>query len=252
MKRLQGFDVHRPVESFKILLRDLMKGYQFDIVGLYRKDSTVLPLPRESSVVGKVIEISINDYLKRRLLEVSSLDSIQASSDRVYPDVSFSGSLIYPFRFALDIKCARVGPRGDRTESAITIGTFDAEYFRYPDEKVGNIMAAYSSYTAHLALVALYKYTDATARDLELLVVEKWRVATKKRSSGTRCYVAATSNIADLRAEKGDFESEEEFNAYWRETAMDEGKQGRWRAKRESAALKRSRPKDASPGLFDD
>lgn len=250
--RLRSFDANRPVESFKALLRDLIKGYQFDIEGLYRKDGTVLPLPRESSVVGKVIEISVNDYLKRRLLEVSSLDSIQASSDRVYPDVSFSGSLIYPYRFALDIKCARISERGDRTESAITIGTFDAEYFRYPDEKVGNIMAPYASYTAHLALVALYRYTNATARDLELLVVEKWKVATKKRSSGTRCYVAATTSIADLRSEKGDFKSEEEFNAYWREMTMDEGKQGRWRAKRESTALKKSRPQDEPPGLFGD
>jgi hypothetical protein len=250
--RLRSFDVNRPVESFKTLLRDLMKGYQFDIVGLYRKDSTVLPLPRESSVVGKVIEISINDYLRRRLLEVASLDSIQASSDRVYPDVSFSGSLIYPFRFALDIKCARVGTRGDRTESAITIGTFDAEYFRHPDEKVGNIMAPYSSYTTHLALIALYKYADATARDLELLVVEKWRVATRKRSSGTRCYIAATSSIAALRAERGGFETEEEFSAYWREMPMDEGKQGRWKAKRESVALKRPRLQDEPPGLFGD
>src|SRR5215216_6479458 len=209
MLRRRSFDRDRPVESFTALLRDLMKGYRFDIEGLYRKDGTVLPLPRESSVVGKVIEISINDYLRRRLLEIPSLDSIQASSDRVYPDVSFSGSLINPHRFALDIKCARVDKKGDKTESAITIGTFDAEYFRYPSEKVGNIMAPYSSYTAHLALLALYKYADATARDLDLLVVVKWRVATKKRSSGSRCYIAATKRIAGLRAEAGGFESEE-------------------------------------------
>jgi len=42
-------------------------------------------------------------------------------------------------------------------------------------------MMPYSSYTAHLVLIALYSYEKATARDVELKVVEKWRVATKKR-----------------------------------------------------------------------
>jgi hypothetical protein len=95
----------------------------------------------------------------------------------------------------VDVKCARRAASGARTESPITIGTFDAEYFHHPDEKVGNIMMAYGSYVAHLAVVALYTYADATAKDVELLVVEKWRVATKKRSSGTRCYIAAVSDI---------------------------------------------------------
>ena len=224
------FDKDRPVESFKETLRELVHGYEFNVIGLLLKDSTVPPLPRESSVVGKVLEGSINEYLFRRLLRVTNLRSIPASSDRVYPDFTFNGPLIFPHRFALDVKCAR--RRGNKTESAITIGTFDAEYFRYPEEKVRNIMEPYASYTAHLALIALYTYAETTAKDIELLVVEKWRVATRKRSSGTRCYIAASQSIADLRNEKGDFSSEEEFNAYWRSHAINNEKEGRWRIKR--------------------
>jgi Restriction endonuclease EcoRV len=184
---LGRFDPLSPVGSFKGLLPGLLKGYKFDVEGLYFADGSVRPLPREAAVVGKVLEISIHEYLARRLLQVPQLKWIPASSDRVYPDVTFNGPLIHPHRFALDVKCARRAASGERTASAITIGTFDADYFRNPDVKAPNIMMPYSSYAAHLSLVALYSYAEATARQVELLVVEKWRIATKRRSSGTRC-----------------------------------------------------------------
>lgn len=239
------------MESFKELLRRLIKGYEFDVEGLYLKSGKVRPLPREAAVVGKVLEVSIEEYLERRLLAEPSLSVIPASSDRVYPDFTFEGPLISPFRFALDVKCARVQEAGKKTESPITIGTFDAEYFRYPEEKVGNIMAPYSTYSAHLCLIALYMYAGATARDIDLLVVEKWRIATKRRSSGTRCYIGASQLIEDLRRERGDFGSEEEFHDYWRAKTIDASKEQRWGARREQRAAK-SLPRKVDLPLFGD
>lgn len=188
------------------------------------RDGSIRPLPREAAVVGKVLEISVHEYLARRLIQVPRLRSIPASSDRVYPDITFNGPLIHPRRFALDVKCARRDPSGQRTASAITIGTFDADYFRRPDIKAPNIMMPYADYHAHLSLLALYSYSEATARDVDLLVVEKWRVATKRRSSGTRCYIAARKSVDDLRDERGDFSSEEEFQTYWRTQAINSTK----------------------------
>ncbi len=222
---LGTFDPENPVDSFKHLVVGLLKGYRFDVEGLYLTGGTVRPLPREPAVIGKVLEISIQEYLARRLLQVPQLKSIPASSDRVYPDVTFNGPLINPHRFALDVKCARRDGSGERTVSAITIGTFDADYFRNPGVKAPNIMMPYSSYTAHLSLLALYTYAGGTARDVELLVVEKWRIATKRRSSGTRCYIAAAKKVADLRRELGDFSSEDEFLAYWRAQAISSTKE---------------------------
>ncbi len=34
---VKRFDAERPVESFKALLADLLKGYTFDVVGLHRE-----------------------------------------------------------------------------------------------------------------------------------------------------------------------------------------------------------------------
>ena len=148
---MSTFDPDHPTARFKQMLRGLVKGYRFDVEGLYMRDGSIRPLPREASVIGKVLEVSIIEFLSRRLLSVNNLKSIPASSDRVYPDITFNGPLIFPNRFALDVKCARRNKSGGKTVSPITIGTFDAEYFRYPDEKAANIMMPYASYTAHLA-----------------------------------------------------------------------------------------------------
>ena len=230
------FDHDQPVASFKTLLREALKGYRFNVRGLLLDDGSVAPLPRESSVIGKVVEVTIIEHLKRRLLTTSDLDVLAASSDRVYPDLTFTGSRIAPHRFGLDVKCARRNKSGKRTQSAISIGTFDAEYFHYPKEKVGNITMAYGDYRAHLALIVLYDYQDTTAKNVEWLIVEKWRVATRKRSSGTRCYIAATNVIDRLRREDGDFESEDEFNAFWRDQPINETKRLKWRARRGEVA----------------
>ncbi|NLN10503.1 MAG: hypothetical protein GX178_02695 [Acidobacteria bacterium] len=85
---MNTFDPAVPVESFKALLLSLMKGYQFDVEGLYLRDGSIRPLPSESAVVGKVLEVSIREYLARKLIRTRDLLSIPASSDRVYPDVS--------------------------------------------------------------------------------------------------------------------------------------------------------------------
>ena len=70
-----SYDPDRPVESFKELLRELLEGYEFDVKGLYLMDGSVEPLPAEPAVVGKVVEISIKQFLDRRLLQVSDLDT---------------------------------------------------------------------------------------------------------------------------------------------------------------------------------
>ena len=41
---VKRFDAERPVESFKALLADLLKGYTFNVVGLHLQDGSIYPL----------------------------------------------------------------------------------------------------------------------------------------------------------------------------------------------------------------
>lgn len=209
------------IQAFKRTFKGFLADYKFMVDGLYLKNGDVLPLPSESAVVGKVVEITIKSHLTKKTWGRTDI-RLLPGGPRSYPDLSVDGPALGGRQFAIDVKCVRRGRNKKSTESAMGLATYDATYFRKPDEKAPNIMAAYNTYDAHLVLVALYDYSDATAQNVQLALVEKWRIATRKRASGTRCYVAAVTEIDRLLAEKGDFSSEEEFNEYWRSVPIKE------------------------------
>ena len=67
--------------------------------------------------------------------------------------------------------------------------------------------------------MALYNFVtepSPAVTNVELVVVEPWRIASHMRSSGTRNYIGAITNIPAIRVGRGEFSSEEEFYSYWR------------------------------------
>jgi hypothetical protein len=52
--------------------------------------------------------------------------------------------------------------------------------------------------------------------NLQLIVQEPWRIASKQRSSTTREYLGAVMTIADLVEGRGEFPTEAEFYTFWR------------------------------------
>ena len=52
--------------------------------------------------------------------------------------------------------------------------------------------------------------------DLELIVQQPWRIASRQRSSTTREYIGAVQDIAALREGRGEFDAPDEFYRFWR------------------------------------
>jgi hypothetical protein len=52
--------------------------------------------------------------------------------------------------------------------------------------------------------------------DLEIIVQEPWRIASRERSSTTREYLGAVKGIDALRSGQGAFTTPAEFYDYWR------------------------------------
>ncbi len=77
-------------------------------------------------------------------------------------------------------------------------------------------MAPYGSFWCHLDMIAVYDLEVATVKNVEVFVVEGWRIATRKRASLTRCYVASVRDIEKLKKGQGEFNSLQEFYDYWR------------------------------------
>jgi hypothetical protein len=207
------------LEDLKSWLRAALRDYRWRVRGIVLDDNTILPLPQEPALIAKVIEVSVIEHLKRKAIAVRGLDVLGDLSGRGYPDVLLTGQALTGKKVAVDVKVARRKPRRSGrptvTQSRITLGPFDS-YFRRPDQPIPGVGVAYGDFAWHVDVIVLYDYLDGDVKEIEILVVETWRVASMKRSSTTRNYIGAVTNLDELRNEQSQFATEEEFLAFWR------------------------------------
>ncbi|HVS14368.1 MAG TPA: type II restriction endonuclease [Thermoanaerobaculia bacterium] len=176
----------------------------------------LMPLPKEPAALANVIEVSVVGFLLDRLEGEAGIEA-RRGTERGYPDVEISGDRFGGYH-ALDVKVARRAKSGRQTKSRITLYTGNT-YFRYPQLKWPGAFRPFQEYESHLDLIVLYSFvpeTLARIENVELLVHEAWRIASRQRSSTTREYLGAVTSIEDLREGNGEFASKGEFYAYWR------------------------------------
>ncbi len=182
----------------------------------------ILPLPKEPAALANVLEVGIVSFLIDRMATLDGA-TVARGTERGYPDVEFSGEAFGGGFHAVDIKVARraVGTRGNplgRTQSRITLYTGNT-YFRHPKISFPGVMRPFAEYASHLDVLGIYtldEHRPGRVADLELIVAQPWRIASRHRSSTTREYIGAVDRIDDLRAGRGEFDSEADFYAFWR------------------------------------
>jgi len=176
-----------------------------------------LPLPKEPAALANIIEVAVADFLIRAIETVPNAVIVRGT-ERGYPDAEISGAAFGGGHHAIDIKVARRAKSRKQTDSRITLYTGNT-YFRYPQLKWPGTFRPFQDYDSHLDVIALYTLNEETngrVDDLQLVVQEPWRIASKQRSSTTREYLGAVTSIAALEAGKGEFETEAEFYTFWR------------------------------------
>lgn len=221
-------------------LREQCQEYRFDIAGVFQPGSErarwpvvahgpeeltarlaegghLLPLPKEPAALANVLEVSIVDFILGRAASVDGLE-VQRGTERGYPDLEFTGPALGNTFHAVDVKAARRSNSGKKTKSRITLYTGNT-YFRRPELHWPGTFRPFQDYASHLDILMIYTFEPddgARVRDLELIVHEAWRIASKERSSTTREYIGAVNDLDDLREGKGAFATQEEFYKYWR------------------------------------
>jgi hypothetical protein len=177
----------------------------------------LLPLPKEPAALANILEVSILNFLEGRIGQVPGA-AIQRGTERGYPDLEISGAAFGGGHHAIDVKAARRSKNLYQTQSRITLYTGNT-YFRWPDLHWPGTFRPFNEYASHLDLILIYtlnENSNARVEDLEVIVQEPWRVASRERSSTTREYIGAVMGIADLRAGQGAFETPAAFYDYWR------------------------------------
>lgn len=209
-----------PGHAWPLVARD-----ETDLQTQLRDSGHFLPLPKEPAALANVLEVSLVDFILEELGSVEGATG-QRGTERGYPDIEVAGEGFGGGYHAVDVKVARRKKRGASTQSRITLYTGNT-YFRYPKLHWPGTFRPFQDYQSHLDLVILYTLDEeslARADDVELVVQEAWRIGSKQRSSTTREYIGAVTSIKDLRAGKGEFETEQSFYAYWRKYDFKIGK----------------------------
>jgi hypothetical protein len=177
----------------------------------------LLPLPKEPAALANILEVSILNFLETRIGEVPGA-SMRRGTERGYPDLEISGEAFGGVHHAIDVKSARRAPNLSQTQSRITLYTGNT-YFRWPDLHWPGTFRPFNEYGSHLDLILVYtlnETSNARVEDLEVIVQEPWRIASRERSSTTREYIGAVTSIAALRSGEGAFETPAAFYEYWR------------------------------------
>jgi hypothetical protein len=176
-----------------------------------------LPLPKEPAALANILEVSLVDFILKELRSVGGA-TVKRGTERGYPDIEIAGEKFGGDNHAVEVKVARRNRSGRSTQSRITLYTGNT-YFRFPQFRWPGTFRPFQDYKSHLDLIVLYSLDEdslARAQRVELIVQEAWKIGSKQRSSTTREYVGAVQAIEDLRAGRGEFETEQAFYAYWR------------------------------------
>jgi hypothetical protein len=120
------------LDQLKKWVGQVLDRYKFEVRGLLLRDGSVLPLPSESSLIAKIIEVTLLEKFRTVALAVPGLEVLGAPGSRTYPDIWMTGSKLGGKKIALDVKVARRSANGRRTFSRITLGPYD-KYFRNPN-----------------------------------------------------------------------------------------------------------------------
>lgn len=174
-------------------------------------------LPKESAALANVIEVALVDFLIERLEALPGAEA-HRGAERSYPDLEIVGDAFEGSAHAIDIKMARFAKSGRQTQSRCTLYTGNT-YFKWPQIRWPGMFRAFDDYASHLDIIGLYRLDlgyRGRVRDLELIVHEPWRIASRERSSTTREYIGAVVNVEALREGRGEFPTKAEFYAYWR------------------------------------
>lgn len=201
----------------------LLPGYKLDVVAMVGSDGVIYPLPTESAAMANILETTLVKHLEEAAKSYEGVEPERPSSDRVYPDIAFTGPALGGKVVACDIKAARRkeakrARAKTQTQSRISLYTGNT-YFRNPESNTQNIERPFNDYALHLDIVVLYDFVkdpQPAVTNVELVVVEPWRIASRSRSSNTRKYIGAVTRLSDIEQGKGEFDTKEEFYTYWR------------------------------------
>lgn len=219
-QRDNGFDLKAALdEEFRRV------GFGWSVKGVLDSERRIYTLTNDTKLISKVFELLTTPIITR-VAEAHGFNVILSDRQTVYPDITLD-SKRGKVRLAVDVKSTYRRPGGS---AGFTLGSYTA-YLRNPTK---NIMFPYGTYTAHWVVGFVYSRNPealATVRpidefediepaieDIEVIIQEKWRIASERPGSGNTANIGSVTNLRILRDGTGPFVryGQAVFLDYWR------------------------------------
>jgi hypothetical protein len=202
------------IKNFKKELEKIMSNIRWNFVGILDTEKKLHPIPKNIQIQA------LFEYLGReKIIEWAKkvgIKIIESTNTREYPDLTLLGGPLGKEIIALDIKTGR----RDGNRTCFTLGSYWG-YFRSPNKKMAGCRLPYGKFTQHWIIGFVYdwdenKDTLHMVSNIETIVQEKWRLASKSTGTGTTTAIGSVKEIRRLKIGNGDFKSKKEFLQYWR------------------------------------
>jgi len=229
--RMKKFDFANQFEN-KINLF-YPEGIEWGIVGILTKNGNVFTLSFDSKILSGIFEIFCEPIVKSIANDHQLV--VEKTTQTCYPDFTLYKKDQPQNKIAIEVKSTyrQYNKKGEIKKFGFTLGSYRS-FLRDPLGKKG-ILYPYSDYSKHWIIGFLYsrnphckiteirKIIEASSlqspyKDIEYFVQEKYKIAGKKPGSGNTTNIGSfkSNKIEDFRMGLGGFESQNEFEEYWR------------------------------------
>ncbi len=209
--------------NLKRELKKVLKDITWNFVGILDTEKKLHPIPKNIQVQA------LFEYLaKKRIIALAKnweCTITEAKSTREYPDLTLEGGKLGDKVIAIDIKTTR--RINNNQISGFTLGSYGG-YFRHPDVKKPGCRIPYGDFDEHWIVGFIYTWNENAdtlhmISDLELIIQQKWELASRTTGTGTTTAIGSIRRIDRLRRGEGAFRSEREFLSYWRNHRLRRG-----------------------------
>lgn len=192
---------------------------EWAIKGFIDAGRRIYTVSSDTKLISKILEIHLLPHLFY-FAKIHDYEIVLADHQNYYPDITFIENT--GVKFALDFKTTYRLPNNPEYCNGFTLGSH-GEYFT-DRLSTKNIQFPYSEYSGHFCLGIIYNRQEeqdierpehypvveidsieSVIRDLELFVVEKWRIASDKSGSGNTANIGSINHIGDMKAGNGMF-----------------------------------------------
>lgn len=213
----------------------ISKDNQWVIKGFIDIDKNIFTISSDTKIVSKILEIHLLPKISN-FADSNDYKLILAKEQNYYPDMTFQHKENEEIMFAVDFKTTYRKPGNNDLCNGFTLGSHGA-YFIERDKKK-NIQFPYKDYWGHFCFGIIYSRNDDTkinelvmhdlanidkipsvAKDFQLFITEKWKIASDKSGSGNTANIGSIKKISDILGENGIFtvykNGESLFDEYW-------------------------------------